>query len=467
MFKKISLKSIADDKTVLGNPHKGWYWHYYDNGMLRPIYRDKTPIHEDYHSFPGLNHLYLRIDWADIQPEPDVFNWDKIYSVIDEWSKKGYTFSFRICCNETWPIQCFAAPEWLYDMGCGGGFYKRGDKGGVPTDKNGGGTWEPDYADPIFLKYLEKLIQEFAARFDGDPRIEYIDIGSYGNWGEGHTYFGSKRSFGLETLTTHALLHAKYIKKTPVLVNDDFIMQMYGAPESDKLRLQGLCMSLGFGIRDDSVLVGSWDYRKYHNVENPELFRAFSENAPSNIELAHYSHYTRDQAKAGLRIIEAARECRATFMGFHGYPDEWLKDNYYVTEYLANRLGYWYFINSIAIDEYAYPGCMTLTEIEWENCGFAPCYTKFLLELKYSSAETNNEYIFAVPEFDNRKFLEGHKYCERYFLRLPDDISAGKYIVSLRLTDTSDERRVLLAIKKEQMDKDGFYALAEICVRKD
>lgn len=31
---------LQDDKTVLSNPHKGWYYHSIDNGLTRPTYRD-------------------------------------------------------------------------------------------------------------------------------------------------------------------------------------------------------------------------------------------------------------------------------------------------------------------------------------------------------------------------------------------------------------------------------------------
>lgn len=29
------LRPMADDKTVLENPHKGWYYHFLDNGYYR------------------------------------------------------------------------------------------------------------------------------------------------------------------------------------------------------------------------------------------------------------------------------------------------------------------------------------------------------------------------------------------------------------------------------------------------
>ena len=29
----VDLRPLEDDKTVLKNPHKGWFWHYIDNGF--------------------------------------------------------------------------------------------------------------------------------------------------------------------------------------------------------------------------------------------------------------------------------------------------------------------------------------------------------------------------------------------------------------------------------------------------
>ena len=106
MIKKHSLKNTEDDKRVLKNPHKGWYWHYFDNGFKRP----RTAINTrrgNLRKLPGLNHLYLRIDWADVQPGTRVFDWSEIDSVMEKWGALGYTFSFRVCCNRSWAAQRF------------------------------------------------------------------------------------------------------------------------------------------------------------------------------------------------------------------------------------------------------------------------------------------------------------------------------------------------------------------------
>jgi len=211
------------------------------------------------------------------------------------------------------------------------------------------------------------------------------------------------------------------------------------------------------------VLVGAWDYKKYHNVEFPELFLTLSKSAPANIELAHLNHYTKEQAKDGLRVIEAARTCRASYMGFHGYPDEWLEKYYYVTEYLANRLGYWYFINSVAHNDCALKDAPLMLEFEWENRGFAPCYTKYEMKLKFRN--NDYEYICAIPEFDNTEFMEDQKYIKRYLTRIPKDMPAGIYDISVGIFEAATNTSINLAIKNEYKDQDGFYRISQIEIR--
>ena len=50
------------------------------------------------------------------------------------------------------------------------------------------GTTSPDYDSPYLLNALDKFIAAFAARYDGDPRIAYVQTGLVGLWGEWHTW---------------------------------------------------------------------------------------------------------------------------------------------------------------------------------------------------------------------------------------------------------------------------------------
>ena len=70
----VDLRLLVDDKTVLRNPHKGWFWHYIDNGYGRGNYREAHDENDDLSDFPGLNHLYLRFDWGDVEKAEGVYD---------------------------------------------------------------------------------------------------------------------------------------------------------------------------------------------------------------------------------------------------------------------------------------------------------------------------------------------------------------------------------------------------------
>lgn len=472
-----NLSHLIDDKTVLKNPHKGWYWHYYDNGFRRPLYRDHLSPDEDYKNVPGLNHLYLRIDWADVQPEPDVFDWSELDAVMEKWNALGYTFSFRVCCSETNEAQCFAAPEWLYKMGCKGMFIppskeenpdwwttKFGDDSIEVFNRIVGDTyhryWEPDYGDPLFLTYLEKFLKAFAEKYDNDSRVEFIDLGSYGNWGEGHVCFGSRKSAPLNILKKHAYLHAKYFKNKFILMNDDFITHLYDCSEDDKKELYSCCKSLGMGIRDDSIVAGDYEHRPYHTIDAPEMFDDLYLQAPVDLELGHYWSYNRDNAKDGLVIIEAARRGHATFAGFHTYPEDYLRDNYYIVEYLANRLGYWYTLKSAAVNDTVYAGTKMLIELEWENMGFAPAYHRFILEFKLTCEADGSEYIYRDKSFDNTLIMPSACFKSRSFIEVGKELCPGTYSVSVRLMHSNTP--ILLALSPEIKDDASFYHITSV-----
>ena len=56
-----------------------------------------------------------------------------------------------------------------------------------PYTEHGGGC-SPDYNDPALLEAMLGLIDAFGERYDGDPRLGFVQVGLLGFWGEWHTY---------------------------------------------------------------------------------------------------------------------------------------------------------------------------------------------------------------------------------------------------------------------------------------
>ena len=85
----VDLREFEDDRTVLKNPHKGWFWHYVDNGFFRPQYRAEHDPEDSLSDFPGLNHLYLRYDWGDIEKREGHPDWTEIDRIMEKWERYG------------------------------------------------------------------------------------------------------------------------------------------------------------------------------------------------------------------------------------------------------------------------------------------------------------------------------------------------------------------------------------------
>ena len=353
----VDLRDYEDDKTVLKNPHKGWFWHYIDNGFERPAYHKDHDPEDHVTDFPGLNHLYLRYDWGDIEKIEGKPDWSRIDRIMDEWSRYGYRFSMRICAYEGSPQIPFATPEYVY---------RAGAKGYALPD----GRLEPDYGDPIFLDKLGAFLEKAGKKFDGDPRIEIIDIGTYGTWGEGHTFYGTQHVYPAELIRKHIDLHNRSFPNIPLLINDDHINSGWSRGEAENMDLIQYARSMGLGLQDDSVCVRAYAIANgYTTLRTPWLFDLFWENAPIVLEFEHYHEVAPEHFKQGLPFLDAMRRTHCTYAGFHGYPRPWLLRERYFTEYCANRLGYWYFLNGYEMP-FVKSGARNTLRLWFENRGF-------------------------------------------------------------------------------------------------
>ncbi len=430
----VNLRKHADELTVLKNPHKGWYWHYIDNGFFRGEYRENHDPNDRLTDFPGLNHLYLRFDWGDIEKEEGKPDWSYIDQIMDEWGKYDYRFSLRICTYEGDGRAPFATPEFVYKAGARGYELSKG-------------RLEPDYGDPVFLKKLSAFMAKAGEKFNRDPRIELIDVGTFGTWGEGHTAAGSMKYYPLEVMKKHIDLHADNFPDKPVLLNDDHINARWGVGEADNLALLDYAAERKLGLDDDSVCVRCYSgKRAYNTLRTPWMFDRFWKNGPIVLEFEHYHMVRPEVFKGGYPFLDALRAAHATFAGFHGYPRPWLEREPYLTEYCANRLGYWYFINGAEKDG-------ETVKIYLENRGFGKSYHQFDLIARLSGDGVQKD--VKIPA-DNRDWLPGEEICAEF--TLPTDLKEN---LTLSLGLFENNRPIEFAFDQKRRCG-GFYELYAI-----
>jgi len=433
------LRTFADDKTVLKNPHKGWFWHYIDNGFIRPNYRENHDPSDFLLDFPGLNHLYLRFDWGDIEKIEGRPDWSYIDQIMDTWGQFGYRFSIRICTFEGATNIPFATPEYVY-------------KAGARGFRLSSGLIEPDYADPIYLDKLGAFIELAGKKFNGDPRVEFIDLGTFGTWGEGHTFRGSNKLYTGEVIRKHIDLHVKNFPNTLILLNDDHINHGWGRGVTDNMQLIDYARGMGMGLQDDSICVHtcSLDFG-YNTMRTPWIFDLFWEQAPIVLEFEHYDKVETGIFKSGLPFIESMMRGHATYAGFHGYPRPWLKREPYLTEYAANRLGYWYFVNGFEAS--TIKNNVTNTLFLWvENRGFGLSYRNYSLQLVLKGADgsLHSESIHA----GNKDWKPGQEIRVPVSFT-PKNLRTGEYGLYIGLFE--GETPIRLAFDSNRIDNNLYY----------
>lgn len=460
-----SLESILDSKRVLENPHKGWFHHYYDDNHVR------YPIGEDANidNFPGFDHMYFRIPWSALETADDVYNWDVIDDVVNKWYPKGIKIGVQVTCKETYNIDgaAVAVPQWLIDAGASGEMLSMPDWNAS--------FWEPDYSDPIFLEKLEEFHQAFAARYDGKPYMTYIDIGSYGSWGEGHNWPVSQTVWPKETIFKHLDIYLNAYQETQLTLSDDWVFEHRSDADSKAIKAY-VDGAERIAWRDNSVLVDWWINNlpaEQYSVAHPEIYAETYLEKPVVIELDHYVNVMsagnwsvpNGSAKGGAIVNGAVELMHASYVGFHGVPGDYLSDNPELVAKVANKMGYWYFPLEINMPSAASPGEAVTVEMKWENRGVAPAYHKFSLLYTLTTVEGDVVHEGAFDEANNLDWMPNELVSENYQLELPEDLAAGSYELAIRLFDETSGRTVHPALKSDVMNAEGYYNIYQLDVK--
>ena len=154
----------------LDNPLKGWC-----------PYTDAKAIQQPY------SMVYMYASWKELEPTRGKYEFDR-------WEKRAWAVPaaqgkhvvFRVYAD--YPSKPSGVPDWLKAEGVK--FTKYDDHGGGQS---------PDYDDPKLVAGLERLIEAMGRRYDGDPRVAFVQLGLLGFWGEWHTYPRLDLSPGAET----------------------------------------------------------------------------------------------------------------------------------------------------------------------------------------------------------------------------------------------------------------------------
>lgn len=390
------LSAVADDdmllvqpvatKQALINPGMGWVHFHYSNRLW--AYGGQQAPGDTLDWFPGCSTIYFRIPWCYLEPEEGKFRWDLIDSYAQAWIDRGKSIAFRVIASED--RFAYATPEWVKKAGAKGVYYRSGQKYNSDVQ-----LWDPVFDDPVFLEKLGNFLAAMSKRYNGNPNVAFVDIGSFGLWGEGHTGYSSKLNQEQtdKAVKLHIDLHKKHFPNTLLAISDDVAGP---TRPGASFPITDYAYSRGVTLRDDSILVGKAP-RQWHHAE---MAQKFWPTLPVILEHGHYDwlvlHNTWDQDL----LVKSVEEYHASYMSLHGWPRTYLKENRDAIDRINLRLGYRLELRKVRMPRRVKLDQGFTIETTWANVSVAPCYCGGNVTFTLKNSNGDIAWVICDPTHD-------------------------------------------------------------------
>lgn len=414
---------------ILNNPYKGWVPWAQSGSNPQP------------HRL-----VYAGISWRELEPERGEFDWHGIEEtyLFDYWDARGVKFVVRLVLDtprKGTPV--LDIPTWLYEMTEGSGTWYN-------TSEVGNG-FSPDYINPVFIAEHERMIAALAERYNNDPRVAFIQLGSLGHWGEWHTWPEGSGVFPDIPVSDQYVTH--YLQSFPNKMIG--LRRPFAIVKENRL---GLFNDMFGDQRSSDEWIGWFEQGRLSEPPMPDFWKyAFSggEFSSGNALL----HLTDAKIADVLRL---ARESHTSWLGpcspavvVAGAPEQVHLDA------LLKTIGYRFVLTSVEHTGQIQKGESLSIVMNWKNKGVAPFYFSWplCLALVDESGQIGNTYRTLE---DIRHWLPGEISITT---ELPIDpaLKPGTYSLVVGILDPETNRPGIdLAIAGRR--DDGWYTLNNVTV---
>jgi hypothetical protein len=389
--------------------------------------------------FPATSVAYCRWFWEMLEPERGKIRWEILDEALRQAHAHHQALAIRLMpYDEKHPL-----PEWYRKSGA-----RRANQ---PTDKDGE-IWQPDFADPLYLKNWGAVVAAAGERYDGHPDLDSVDISSVGYWGEGWSPY--MPAFEVQKKLVDIWLEA--FKRTPLLMNfDEEKALAYGTEHGTGWRLD--CWGDMRTSSDDAFFPS-----EMLDVYPQQIVRAGIQDvwqrSPVSLEACWVPAYWQRQGWDLNYIMAQALRWHVSSVNIKSsaIPPEWKQ----AFDEFQKKIGYRFILRRLEYPTVVRAGTMQLIHMWWLNAGVAPVYRAYELALELRSAGSSAEIKLPV---DVRNWLPGDAVFDGT-IYIPDSLPQGSYRLRLALLDPrTGQPAIKLAIAG--LEPDGWYDLASLEVR--
>ena len=125
--------------------------------------------------------------WYKLNPAKGVYDWTELEKLLNALAEHNMTYALRVLPYTPSFIKSDFPPQEDYDW-TPPFVYEMGAKK-IQIDLRGTEyhAYAPVWDDSIYIWAAKEFAKALAEKYDGDPHIEYIDVRTFGEWGEWHT----------------------------------------------------------------------------------------------------------------------------------------------------------------------------------------------------------------------------------------------------------------------------------------
>lgn len=312
--------------------------------------------------------------WNKLNPAKGVYDWTEMEKLLNALAEHNMTYALRVLPYTPSFIKSDFPPQEDYDW-TPPFVYEMGAKK-IQIDLRGTDfhAYAPVWDDSIYIWAAKEFAKALAEKYDGDPRIEYIDIRTFGEWGEWHTSHMLGSVMPDESVLKDMLdYYASVFKKTQLVLPSNGFGDVYTH-----------ALDLGITKRDDGFIgiPGRPD----------TLLRAYNANLPTIAEnIAGYRTMLANddlipggtQKWTAERWVDAITTAHLTYYvldqdndcGYYFY-----KDNKALADSMSKVIGYNFTVTraellTVTVADTAAGNVATNTlNITVKNTGVAPCF---------------------------------------------------------------------------------------------
>lgn len=293
-------------------------------------YADNTDVIAN----PYICGALFQVIWSEVEKKNGVCDWSQLDQWIEPWIEGNKRVAIRILWSTSgyWPRPYYKkpTPNWVWQEGAKFAFHE-------PS-----GTEIPLIWDPIYKKYAWRFLEQFAARYDNNPNLLFVDVtpGAETNpyrfgtinrrypefkkkfemvkASDGHSY---SEELWLETIKEWIDASNRIFQKSPLLVT----LNTGGLRTNHMVAIGDYCVVMGFYVGQNG-LKGSSYMRSVEGRVSP--FHGWSNDTKLFFEMV-----ARSGRRTGslMEVMKAAARIHCSYLNV--YPEDALRGTHGQQDY--------------------------------------------------------------------------------------------------------------------------------------